>query len=62
MSHKDQGNSGRCSYNTQTTLFCWRGSREVEMDPVSPRRAQKRTHSLMNLHLEIIVRGIFAID
>ena len=32
------------------------------MDPISPRRAQKCTHPLVNLHLEIIVGGIFTVD
>lgn len=32
------------------------------MDPKSPGRAQKRTHPLMNLNLDIVARGIFAID
>lgn len=32
------------------------------MDPVSPRRAQKRAHPLVNLNLEIIIGGIFTID
>jgi len=32
------------------------------MDSVSPRRAQKRAHPLVNLHLEIVVGGIFTVD
>ena len=32
------------------------------MDPVSPRRAQKRAHPLVNLYLKIVVGGIFTVD
>lgn len=32
------------------------------MNPESTRRAQKRTHPLMDLDLEVIARGIFTID
>ena len=32
------------------------------MDSISPRRAQKRSHPLMNLHLEISAGGIFTIN
>ena len=32
------------------------------MDPVPPRRAQKRTHPFMDLDLEIAAGGIFTVD
>lgn len=32
------------------------------MDPESPRRTQKRTHSLMDFYLEIGAGGIFTVD
>ena len=32
------------------------------MDPESPRRAQKRTHPLVNLHLEIGTGDFFTVD
>lgn len=32
------------------------------MDPESTGGAQKRTHALMDLNLEVVARGIFAVD
>jgi len=63
---KNRGNSVRGPPRrsfSETTLLCRRRrSRKAEMHPVSPRRAQKRTHSFMNLDLEILAGGIFTVD